>query len=157
MKRLLVFQLLITLLLCSCAEKTNYVDDVSVKALSQKGIAALSVRREFTTAEKGYLDDWFTTPDYVRDSVISFATDANNHDQFGIYHVTEGNAKAMSALLRAYLDDCYENYNSLYNPEEMPKIRDAQVEIYGNYVVYAVFDEADRTALLTAIQNALMA
>ena len=156
MKKALVFLLIVTLLLCSCAEKNNYADDVSVKAIAHKGIAALTNKAEFITAEPGYLDDWFTTPDYVSDSVIYFATDANNHDQFGIYHVTEGNAKAMSALLRAYLDDCYENFNSLYNPEEMPKIRDAQVEIYGNYVVYAVFDEADRIALLSAIQNTLI-
>ena len=157
MKKALVLLLIFTLLLCSCSAKNNYADDVSVKALAQKGIGALTEFTEFITAEPGYLDDWFTTPDYVRDSAIYFATDANNHDQFGIYHVTEGNAKAMAALVRAYLDDCYENFNNLYNPEEMPKIRDAQVEIYGNYVVYAVLDEADRAPFLLAIQNTLIA
>lgn len=156
MKKALVFLLIFTLLLCSCTAENNYADDVSIKALAQRGIGALTTTTAFNSAEAGYLDDWFTTPDYVRESVIYFASDANNHDQFGIYHVTEGNAKAMATLLRAYLDDCYENFNSLYNPEEMPKIRDAQVEIYGNYVVYAVFNEADRAPFLLAIQNTLI-
>ncbi len=157
MKKFLAFLLLATALLCSCAKQTDYVDDYSVKALAQKGMVALTEQKEFTSAEKGYLDDWFIAPDYIRDSVIYFATDANNHDQFGIYHVTDGNAKAMAVLLADYLDDCYENYNSMYNPEELPKIRDAQVKVYGNYVVYVVFDEADRTAFLSAVENALTA
>lgn len=157
MKKILAFLLLATLLLGSCAAQNQYVDDYSVKALAQKGMDSLTERKEFTSADKSYLDDWFTCPDYVRDSIIYFATDANNHDQFGIYHVTEGNAKAMATLLADYLDDCYENYNNLYNPEELPKIRDAQVKVYGNYVVYAVFDEADRTAFLSAVDNALTA
>lgn len=156
MKKILIFLLLATLLLCSCAKQNSYTDDFSVKALAMKGMGALETN-EFNSADKSYLDDWFTAPDYIRDSVIYFASDANNHDQFGIYHVTEGNAKAMASLLADYLDDCYENYNSLYNPEELPKIRDAQVKVYGNYVVYAVFDEADRVAFLTAVENALTA
>ena len=64
----------------------------------------------------------------------------------------------MAKLLRDYLAQAYEDnrvwYDS-YMPEETPKLRDAEVKVFGNYVVYAIYSSADKATLFDAVKAAL--
>jgi len=61
-------------------------------------------------------------------------------------------------LLQGYLQKRYtenqEWYNS-YMPTETPKLRDAEVRIYGNCVVYAVLSSEQRTAFFAECEKLL--
>ena len=160
MKRILLIFVTLSLLVAlpSCAP-TRYVDNAKVGDLSQAIESALPARTDYATAEADLLDDYFTLPDYVTESVIRFSMSAKNLDEYGIFHVTDGNAVAMEKLLRDYLDRSYENnhvwYDS-YMPEETPKLRDAEVKVFGNYVVYAIYSSADKATLFDAVRSALV-
>ena len=154
---LLALALMLSLLACS---STQYADDVKADDLSQSIEGALPSEALYSTAQEGSLDDYFTMPDYVTESVIRFSTNAKNIDEYGIFHVTDGNAAAMQALLRDYLKRLYEEnqvwYDS-YIPEETPKLRDAEVRVFGNYVIYAVYSASDKAILFEAVKSSLAA
>lgn len=159
MKRFLIILLTLALLpiLPSCAN-THYRDDVKLTDLVKSVEAAIPARTDYATAEAGTLDDYFSMPDYATESVIRFSMNAKNLDEYGIFHVTDGNASAMAKLLRDYLAQAYEDnrvwYDS-YMPEETPKLRDAEVKVFGNYVVYAIYSSADKATLFNAVKAAL--
>jgi hypothetical protein len=159
MKRIFLILLAAVLLvpLSACAT-AQYADDVKLDALTSSVESALPTRTDYTTAEAGSLDDYFLMPDYVTESVVRFSMNAKNLDEYGIFHVTDGNAAAMEKLLRGYLERSYEDnhvwYDS-YMPEETPKLRDAEVRVFGNYVVYAIYSDADKATLFNAVKATL--
>ena len=159
MKRIFLILLTLTLLfsLPACTN-TRYADNVKLDKLTQTVESALPTRNDYMTAEVGSLDDYFLMPDYVTESVVRFSMNAKNLDEYGIFHVTDGNATAMEKLLRGYLDKSYEDnhvwYDS-YMPEETPKLRDAEVRVFGNYVVYAIYSASDKATLFNTVKATL--
>ncbi len=156
MKRILIALLAITLLIsaASCT-KTTYKNDVAVTSLADTAVTALNDGKEYSTADNDFLDTYFAKPDYVTASVVRFSTDGNDLNEFGIYQVTEGNADAMKTNLTKYLTEFYDLYNANYLPEETPKLRDAEVKVFGNYVAYAMLNDADRATFFDVIEQAL--
>ena len=156
MKRIITALLALILLLSLAACKsTNYADDKKVTDLADGIVTALNDGKSYSTAEADFLDSYFTKPDYVTELVIRFSTDGNDLNEFGIYHVSEGKAEDMKALLTKYVTDFYDLYNANYLPEETPKLRDAEVKVFGNYVVYAMLNDADRENLFSTVESAL--
>ena len=156
MKRIILTLLALTLLLSLAACKsTNYADNKQVIELADGVVTALNDGKTYSTAEADFLDSYFAKPDYVTESVIRFSTDGNDLNEFGIYHVTEGKAEDMKALLTKYVTDFYDLYNANYLPEETPKLRDAEVKVFGNYVVYAMLNDADRETAFQKLEELL--
>ncbi|MBQ5772489.1 MAG: DUF4358 domain-containing protein, partial [Clostridia bacterium] len=119
---------------------------------------AIGDPEDYSTAEEGYLDDYFTVPSYVTSYTLCFATDGNNLDEIGIYQVSDGNADAMKDVLEKYLDDSLaqnQTWYESYIPKEVPKLRDAEVKVFGNYVVFAICSKEDRAAVFSAVADLL--
>ncbi len=159
MKRILLTALcaLLLLSLLSCGA-SNYSDDVTALAISEKAISSLGARVDYMTADEGYLDDYFKIPGYVTEHTVFFATEGNNIDEFGIFHVSDGNGKDMKELLEDYLERAYEKNREWYDsyiPEETPKLRDAEVKIFGNYAIYAIAYEDDRALFFGIVEDML--
>ncbi len=160
MKKLLATGMLVCLLaiLVSCGGG-SYRDDLSAASLADHAMSALSKTDGYVAREKG-LDSYFATPDYVTEFAIRHAQDTNNIDEIGIWHVTDGNADAMKVLLTGYLGESLEKNETFYDsyiPEETPKLRDAEVRVYGNYVAYAILSASDRSAFFSAVESELSA
>ncbi len=156
---LLLLSLLLLVSAVSCGEKEQYADDRNTAKVLGAAIDALGDGVSYTTADGGYLDDYFLMPAYVSEGMIQFASNTNNLNEFGVFHVESGKADALEELLEDYLEDSYENnrdwYASYMQPEEPAKLRDAEVETYGNYVAYAIAAKADRDAFFSAVRSAL--
>ena len=160
MKKILLAILSLALLcsLISCGENVNYADDKAAKDLADTATAALGDNISYLGAEDGFFDDYFTMPAYVTDSATRFAPDTNNLNEFGVFHVESGKADAMKDMLKAYLSECLERNEAFYDsyiPQETPKLRDAEVKVFGNYAVYAIASKEDRTAFFDAVKDAL--
>ena len=160
MKRIWIALLALTMLLslAACGEKKQFSDNVAANELADHTLAALSDGVDYTTAQSGYLDDYFLTPSYVSDATVRFATDANNLNEFGIFHVSSDKVKDMETLLKDYLKKSYEANQAWYDsyiPAETPKLRDAEVKRIGNYVLYAIASPSDRTAFFEAAEAKL--
>ena len=158
---LLLALLTLALPLTACSKQyAEFADDVSVKDLMDEIKSNLTgTLPEYSVADKGYLDDYFAIPDYVTDHAIHFSTAGNDLDEIGVFHVTEGNAEDLAEKLEVYLKNSYEQNKDWYDsymPEETPKLRDAEVKVFGNYVVYAILSDADCTAAFDAAEQALI-
>ena len=160
MKRILIAILALLLLvpLTSCGEKKQFSDDLSAKEIVNHALTTLADGINYTTAQSGYLDDYFLMPPYANDANVRFATDANNLNEFGIFHVSSDKLKDMETLLKDYLKRSYEANQAWYDsyiPAETPKLRDAEVKVMGNYVLYAIASQTDRAAFFDAAEAKL--
>ncbi|MBQ9806291.1 MAG: DUF4358 domain-containing protein [Clostridia bacterium] len=150
-----VMSLLMLFSLVSCS---SYADDIDTDNLATVGLNALSDNIDYVEADDGFLDDYFSTPSWVTDYEIYLAPTASNINQVGVYHVQDGHTEEMEAILKDYLQRSYAengNWYDSYIPKETPKLRDAEVKVYGNYIAYAILNETDRATFFDAIEKAL--
>jgi DNA phosphorothioation-dependent restriction protein DptG len=160
MKRILLCLLVLLMLgtaLTSC-QNENYIDNAEVNTLADSAVNVLNPEIKYLTPDEFYLVDYFDTPSYVKSYTLRRAMIGNNLNELGIYHVEEGKAEEMKNVLETYLDICYNTNKTWYEsyiPQEVPKLRDAQVKVFGNYVVYVILNQEDRAAVLNAIEGAL--
>ncbi len=160
MKKILCLTLacILLLALAACGDGTTYADTLSVSRLGAEARAALKDQKDYTVADSGYLDDFFFLPSYVTEHTVFFSTEGNDINEIGIFHVTEGNAQTMATTLSNYLTDSYEQNAAWYDsyiPQETPKLRDAEVRVFGNYVIYGILSDADRTTVFDALRDLL--
>jgi hypothetical protein len=84
-------------------------------------------------------------------------TDVN---EFGIFRAeTTADATAVREMVQTYLDDQTANLRSFaanYSPDDMAKIDNAGIEVYGCYVVYYILDAEDEAAVLNAIKQKII-
>ena len=158
-----VISLLLTALILfsfgSCnRQNVSYSDELDCADLSEKALQTIDATNTYATANELFLADYFQTPTYVNDSVIRFASNSSNLNEIGIFHTTGGNAEEMAKLLKDYLLQSYEKNHAWYDsymPAETPKLRDAEIRIYGNYVVYAILSKESRNTVFDFIENQL--
>ena len=174
MKRIILLVLSLTLLLSFSACKKEkfpdaqtpsetddtpvFADDLQASALADEVLLALNDGVTYLTASEGYLNDYFTMPEYVTDMTVIFAANGSNLNELGIFHVPAEKVGEAKALLEGYLKTALERHQGWYDsyiPEETPKLRDAEVKVFGNYVAYAIFDAKDRTTVFESIENTL--
>lgn len=161
MKKPLFFLLLCLFLFSlfsACSTKNDYATDIPVSELTNSVLSALDDDVHYRAAQDGYLNDYFTLPNYVSESSVCFAEDGNNLNEIGIYRVSPEHTDDMKELLQNYLSSALLKNEAWYNsyiPQETPKLRDAKVKIFGNYVVYAILSPKDQSILFQSIQNKL--
>ena len=156
-KRILIAALC-WLMLVSLSACNSYADDIDTDNLATVGLNALSDGIDYVEADDDFLDDYFQNPAWVTDSEIYLAPTASNINQVGVYHVQDGHAEELEAMLAEYLKKSYEENGNWYNsyiPKETPKLRDAEVKRFGNYVTYAILNQTDREVFFGAIEKAL--
>ncbi len=160
MKRIISILLtaLLLFLLPACAKARHYRDDISGKKLAELALRAPKSDSGYSAADAHFLDDYFLIPSYVTDHAVHFSSDGSNLNELGVFHVQNGHAEELKDTLRGYLSESLSKNQAWYNsyiPEEIPKLRDAEVRIYGNYVVYAIFDKDDRAAVFDSVEQTL--
>ena len=149
----------VVLVLAACNKEEEYKKEINTQEIA----TALSKRTPTASAwineDQYFIEEYVDIPDYVKESSIYYAQNTNDLDEFGIFWVEEGKEKATRLLLtQGYLQKRYtenqEWYNS-YMPTETPKLRDAEVRIYGNCVVYAILSPERRTAFFAECEKLL--
>ena len=149
--------LVLTFSLSACA-KGSVADDVPLSSLVSRTREVLASDMTYSEVDVSYLADYFSAPDYIQNAVILRADIGNDLDEVGFFHVQDGNADAMRALVSDYLARSYEQNKSWYDsyiPHQTPKLRDARVTVIGNYVFYTILDADDREDVIEAIKAEL--
>ena len=155
MKKIFLCCLIFALILCtSCAPK--YTTDISMQDLAESVIVSLDPNVSFVRAEAEYLNGYFSMPGSVFNHRIYYAADGNNLDEFGIFYTTQ--PELLEDHLEDYLDECLEENQSFYDsyiPEQTPKLRDAEVRVFGNCVAYGILSKEDQKAFFDTIDETL--
>ena len=157
-KRILSFFLFLSLCtLASCRSKPAYLDSFSVDELAESAQRKLT-DTQFVQADKDYLDDYITLPESLSEFCVYFSANGNVLDEFGIWRVPTEQTDEVRSLLQKYLSEALTRNRTFYDsyiPKETPKLRDAEVRVYGNYVAYAILGGEERAAFFGKLEERL--
>ena len=80
-----------------------------------------------------------------------------NIDEFGVFHASSDGASAreIKAVVEAYLALRLEKWMEEYMPEEKPKLENAEVRVSGDYVLYCILSDADKTTAFRTFEDAV--
>ncbi len=164
MKRILFLVICAVLLLCvGCnSVQKNYRDDVSVTAIAEKITAHLNAGKASTvyvTDENDLLASYLSFGDLVTDHCIVYAQQTSDLDEFGVLKAASGCAdRVKQMLIQDYLQAAFEQNHEWYDsymPQQTPKLRDAEVRVFGNYVFYCILDEAAKKEVFAVVEELL--
>ncbi len=166
MKRILSILLValtaLSLFSCTPDSQISYRDDTKCTILRENVETKLTLADGLEFLDKGELA-LMSEPavseilDLVDDQVFRF-TGGNSFDEYAIFHVADEKdvetvKKAFEDYMKAKRED---SLYRTYFPGEEYKLDDAQVEVYGKYVVYGALTEEGRNALFTQTKQLLM-
>ena len=145
--------------LSSCGGEEGNKKEIDTAKIAETLSKKISTDSKWINEDQSFIKEYTVLPKMVKSSAIYYAQDTNNLDEFGVFLVEPGSAKALrQQLMQNYLKERYdanrEWYDS-YMPTETPKLRDAEVRIYGDCVVYAILSPERRTAFFAECDKLL--
>lgn len=149
---------IVSLLSLASCKKTAYTSVPTANELAEQALESLDRADGYTVAEHDLLEGYFHRPDSVSDFTVRIRADRNNIDEFGIYHVSDGSVREMASLLEGYLSRSLEQNREWYDsyiPAETPKLRRAEVRVFGDYAVYAILSDGERERFFERIETIL--
>ena len=151
--------LLCVILLLSGCKQEEYKKDIDAKELASELSQKTPTESAWINEDQNFIEEYIKIPESVKQSHIYYAQNTNDLDEFGVFVVEDGQAKAVQSMLsQGYLQKRYnenrEWYDS-YMPTETPKLRDAEVRIYGNCVAYAVLSPENRKTFFEECEKLL--
>ena len=163
MKKLTLIAVLLLCLSFTLAACDSYRTDVAVTDLSSAVFEAVSTQGGYTAADADYVSlefaDAAVIDANVQEWMICASTSSQTVDEFGIFRVKDGgDVNAVKAAVKDYVNALQvklEVYLDMYDPAEKTKLENAQVFVYGNYVVFTMLTETDTAAATGAIKTAL--
>ncbi len=131
----------------------SYKDDKTASQLAAVIEKAAPTNGGYSSAESDFVDFNMKGVSEICDEyVIKLSSADTDMSEFGVFHAkTSSDAEKISELCQKYVDKVKTNYNPDYLPEEYPKIQNAKVTVWGNYVVYTMLTDSERTAVVSAI------
>ena len=158
MKGLRVFAgLFSALLLLSGCSSRSYRSDRSAADLAAALCEAAAIRDPIAAGAEDLAPipaSFGSAPEIA----VCYAADSADLDEIGVWKAGEADVRSVAVFLQARLAERFENnaaYYDTYMPEETPKLRDAEVRVYGSYAVWAVLSPEAKSACFRAAEKAL--
>lgn len=131
-------------------DNTALRDDIPAEAFSAEFDKLFSNSSKLTAVGDDYVRGMVELDlDRVSDYVLKVQTSGTEVDQYGIFKAqSAADAEALADSIAAYLDTLRNNWDNFnYLPEEMPKIKAAEVKTAGVYVVFVVASDSEKKAV----------
>lgn len=160
MKKIISLILAVLLLssLCGCGgAKVEYRDDVAAADLAQSLLAGLANGSNMTAMKDSYIQGvmGMDLSGYSEFAVYVSAV-GTNIDEFGIFKLGSISAADAQKQVDAYLQMREDTWMKEYIPEEYPKLQNAEVKLCGNYIIYVLLSDSERSAALKTFEDALI-
>lgn len=159
MKKTLRLCATLLLLACSlslfaCGPSKKYADQVPIADITSAFEKNTVV---FRSADEDFLAiNLSGIASLCSEAEVRFSEPDTNISEYGIFHAKDSaSAKDVKKLCEDYLSKKKQNWNYDYLPEEGPKMKNATVAVFGNYVVYMILGESERTALTQTLTEKL--
>ena len=145
MRKCLLAICALCLALCACSHK-QYRSDLSCRELCDVAIEIANDGEEYAEHGESHLKYEFGDDARVADDIcIVYSVKVEDISEIGVFFTEDAErVKDIAEDCKDYLEDMREGksaFISSYAPEELPKLDNADVRIYGNYVIYAVLDK----------------
>lgn len=161
MKRIsaLFLFLSILLLLPSCGERTVYRNDLSCEALALALEAEIPVDHGYLSVGPDHWRYYFDGTAPGDDRCIRISAVSEDINEIGIFRTTDRpSQKELLRSLQDYLDRLREEKSAFigsYAPQELPKLKEAQIRCFGDYTVYAILSREAQERLFGAMERIL--
>lgn len=141
----------------SCGE-TTYKNDISVADLKSSVEAKLANTDTFTDLDSDYIEYMMEIEaSAYTEAIVRWQASGISADEYGIFKAeSTEKAEKLGNLLKNYLAKRVDTWNPSYDAAERPKIDNAEVKVMGNYAVFCILSESDRTAVFTAVESELL-
>ncbi len=142
----------------SCGASVEYSDSIAVSELAEAADSALSFDVPLIAVPDDYIIGMMEidVSEFAEHTVKIQSTGANI-DEYGILKAASADdADAVKTIALDYIAKRVDNWNPQYMPEELPKLKNATVKVYGSYVVYCILDDASKEAVFKAIESKLV-
>ena len=155
--------ILLTLgLVCLCACGPSYRTDAEPSALMEKALRTMQGDPgDFTEPEEDFIDRNIGDLEGLVGSSLRLHRQSGNFSEVGIFRLSDAkSASEAEQKVRAYIQRQQEylgDFLSQYEATEVEKINNAQVKVYGVYVVYGFLTKADANAFFGEIGEQLKA
>ncbi len=151
--------ILIILLLSGCTNKMAYRDDIACKTITEAVTNTIPVPDGYAEYDEEYLRFMIKETSLHDDFSIYYSTEANDINEIGVFHCPdEQSANTLEETMTLYIEEqktVQRSFIQSYAPQEIPKLEDAEVRRYGNYVIYLVLDKSKKNDAWTLIEDIL--
>lgn len=153
----LLSALMICLLLGACGDSAKVRDDVAVSDIAASICQSLGKTDSLTQVDANYIKGFMKTdPAEFGEYAMLINVYGVNIDEFGVFKAGESmSAEDIKTTVEAYLQLRKDSWMDEYMPEEKPKLTSAEVKVLGNYVMYCILSDSDKTAAFAAFEDAL--
>ena len=145
------------LAICSgCGESSPDTKDVSVSDLAAAADSVLGTSDSMGDAGASVVEGLIklTESDY-EDCVVKITVKGTSFDEYGIFKGKDANqASSIEEAVKTYIQMRIDT-DMGYQPEELPKLENAEVRKIGSYVVYCILDDSSRSVVLSVVEQAL--
>lgn len=157
MKRIFILSLAILMILTalvSCGGD-KYRDDLTSAQVMETIKAAIPSEEGYRQVSENYIsasmwgENYTVLLENVSDYCIIVSEKSDvNVDEVGVFHVKDkAKVPELKTIVETYVKgqvECLGDLLESYNPGELPKLEEAEVEVRGNYIYYSILSE-DRT------------
>ena len=157
-KNIFVLFITIILLLSSCS-KQEYKNDIPCEDLLFSTDIIQNSELEYTNYDDDYLSFFVNDIPECEDRIIIYSLEVNNINEIGIFHPSNSNdVEKMKSVLNNYISDMRQNQKAFiasYAAKELSKLEEAEVRSIGEYVIYVIASQEERSILFSEIENKL--
>jgi hypothetical protein len=156
-----IFAVLLTavlLALPSCTKNTppSYRSDKTAVEVYSAVAEVVSTDAPLATVDTDYVRyRMMLDTSIMEDYAIYMQNTGSSLDEIVIIKAIGNDTAAVEKAVQDYLTQRNEEWTGMYLVEEYPKLRDAEYRIFGQYVVYGILSEAEKTALFDAVSASL--
>ena len=147
--------LLVAVLLCACGGGSG--KDVAASELASAVGAAIGKTETLAENDGTFLGLTGADAALLGDYRVLINRYGANIDEFGVFHAAKDGKSAgeLKTLAEAYLARRLQIWMDEYMPEEKPKLENAEVRASGDYVIYCVLSDTDKSAAFEAFEKAV--
>ena len=144
----LIFTLVLSLIFVSCSKDVTYRDNLTCSAISSEICDEAEVLGGYSAYEKDHVAFLFENTALYDDCAILYSTEVTDINEIGVFHCKNNDdAKNLTETVSKYIRDMQTEQKSFiesYAPREVPKLENAEVRQYGNYVIYLIISADDK-------------
>ncbi len=149
----------VLIILCSCSREVKYTDKLSTEELSATIRATDLGEDEYAEYDREYFEYFFSSDTVPEDFKIIYSTETNDINELGIFHAKDTEElNELSALTSDYIKNMQNEQRAFiasYAPNELPKLDEAEIMVFGNYVIYAILDSEHRASVFLTAEKLL--
>lgn len=149
----LLAAILICLLLMGCG--SGGAKDVPVSQITDAVENAIDGDHSLVDADTIFLGFTKLDADALGEHAVMINAVGANVDEYGVFKAGAMSARDLKSAVDNYLSLRLDAWMEEYMPEEKPKLANAEVRTKGDYVMYCILSDADKTAAFKAFEDTL--